>query len=62
MRNTPQHLWNGAAVGCAVCERKFGLIRHYSWRVALCSKKCTDRFKARHEDDLKWLGRLRDAA
>jgi hypothetical protein len=32
---------------CAVCDGSFGLIRYYSWRTALCSKKCVDRFKSR---------------
>jgi hypothetical protein len=27
-------------------RRKFGLIRYYSWRTALCSKNCADRFTA----------------
>jgi hypothetical protein len=40
---------------CAVCEGKFGLIRHYSWRTALCSKKCVARFQARRADDRRWL-------
>ena len=34
---------------CAVCEGKFGLVRHYSWRTPLCSWKCVDRFKARRQ-------------
>jgi hypothetical protein len=46
------------ATGCAVCDGKFGLVRHYSWRTALCSKKCVERFRARHESDLKWVGWL----
>ena len=46
---------------CAVCDGKFGLIRHYSWRTPLCSKKCVDRFKARRQSDSKWLPRLRAA-
>lgn len=41
--------------GCAVCGGKFGLIRHYSWRTALCSKKCIDRFRTRRERDRRWL-------
>ncbi|SPP95270.1 MULTISPECIES: hypothetical protein [Bradyrhizobium] len=41
--------------GCAVCGGKFGLIRHYSWRTALCSKKCVDRFRTRRERDRRWL-------
>ncbi|MGY3035790.1 hypothetical protein ACVIIV_004960 [Bradyrhizobium sp. USDA 4354] len=41
--------------GCAVCGGKFGLIRHYSWRTALCSRKCVDRFRTRRERDRRWL-------
>jgi len=48
--------------GTAICDGKFGLIRYYSWRTALCSKKCADRFKARQEDDRRWLRRLQAAA
>ena len=46
------------ATRCAVCDGKFGLVRHYSWQTAVCSKKCVDRFRARHESDLKWVGWL----
>jgi hypothetical protein len=62
MRSTPQYGSNGTANRCAICDGKFGLIRHYSWRTALCSKKCAERFKARREDDDKWLRRLQAAA
>lgn len=41
---------------CAVCEGKFGLVRHYSWRTPLCSRKCVDRFKARRQSDHNWMG------
>jgi hypothetical protein len=58
MRNNSRHLRNDAAKRCAVCGGKFGLIRHYSWRTALCSKKCVDRFKSREEADRRWLLRL----
>lgn len=47
-----------AAASCAVCDRKFGLIRYYSWRATLCSKKCLDRVKARRERDRRWLFRF----
>jgi hypothetical protein len=57
MRNSPPYLRRDAAKRCAICEGKFGLIRHYSWRAALCSKKCADRFKARKEGDRRWLHR-----
>jgi hypothetical protein len=45
MRNGPQYLCNGAAKRCAICDGKFGLIRYYSWRTALCSRKCAARFQ-----------------
>jgi hypothetical protein len=62
MRNSPQFLWNGTAKRCAICDGRFGLIRHYSWQTALCSRKCADRFKLRREDDRRWLRRLQVAA
>lgn len=46
-----ERLGSGKARRCAVCEGKFGLVRHYSWRTPLCSRKCVDRFKARRESD-----------
>jgi hypothetical protein len=46
---------------CAVCDGKFGLVRHYSWRTHLCSKKCVDLFRARRAGDRKWLSWLRIA-
>jgi hypothetical protein len=44
--------------GCAVCGRKFGLIRYYSSRTAVCSRKCLDRFRTRSERDRRWLFRM----
>jgi hypothetical protein len=61
MRNSPHSLCAGAAKRCAICDGKFGLIRYYSWRTALCSKKCAERFKARREGDRRWLRRLHAA-
>jgi hypothetical protein len=61
MRNSPQYPCNGAAERCAICDGQFGLIRHYSWRVALCSKRCADRFKTRQESDRRWLRRFHAA-
>jgi len=55
MRNGSQFHWNDAARRCAMCEGKFGLIRYYSWRTALCSRTCVEGFKARREGDCKWL-------
>ena len=61
MGNSPQHLQHCAAKRCAVCDGKFGLIRYYSWRTALCSKKCGDRLKARRDADRRWLRCLQAA-
>lgn len=61
MRNSPQYRCNGATKHCAICDGRFGLIRHYSWRTAFCSKKCVNRFKVRQEDDRRWLHRLQAA-
>lgn len=58
MRNHLQYRRQDAAKRCAICDGKFGLIRHYSWRTALCSKKCVDRFRSREESDRRWLLRL----
>jgi hypothetical protein len=55
MRDNLQCLRNGAVKRCAICNRNFSLIRHYSWRTALCSKKCVDRFKARQGGDRRWM-------
>ena len=46
---------------CAVCDGKFGLVRHYSWRTPLCSRNCVDRFKARRQSDGNWMGWLQIA-
>jgi hypothetical protein len=43
---------------CAICDGKFGLVRHYSWRTPLCSRECVDRFRARRQSDRDWLGWL----
>ena len=40
---------------CAVCHGKFGLVRYYSWRTGLCSRRCRERFKAREIGILNWL-------
>ena len=46
---------------CAICDGKFGLVRHYSWRTPLCSRTCVDRFKARRQSDGNWMGWLQIA-
>ena len=61
MRNSSKYLRNAAVKRCAICDGKFGLIRYHSWRTALCSKKCADRFIARQGGDRRWLRRLRAA-
>jgi hypothetical protein len=55
MPNFSESLNHGRGSRCAVCDSKFGLVRYYSWRTPLCSKKCVDRFKARRERDRNWL-------
>jgi hypothetical protein len=55
MHNCSESLRYGRATRCAVCDGKFGLVRYYSWRTPLCSKKCVDRLKARRESDRNWL-------
>jgi len=47
------------AARCAMCDGKFGLVRHYSWRTPLCSKKCLDGFRSRRESDRAWVGWFR---
>jgi hypothetical protein len=61
MFSNSQYLRNSAAKRCPICDGKFGLIRHYSWRTPLCSKKCVDSFRSRREADRKWLSTLRAA-
>lgn len=55
MPGSPRYPENGAANRCSVCGGKFGLIRHDSWRAALCSGRCVDRFKSREQADRIWL-------
>ena len=45
MRNHLQYRRKDAEKRCAICDGKFGLIRHYSWRTALCSERCARRVK-----------------
>jgi hypothetical protein len=61
MPNCSESLRSGKATRCAVCDGKFGLVRHYSWRTPLRSKKCADRFRARRESNRNWLGWLQTA-
>ena len=56
MPNRSESPRSGRAARCAACDGKFGLVRHYSWRTPLCSKKCVDRFNVRRESDRNWMG------
>lgn len=49
---------SGRASRCAVCDRKFGLVRYHSWRTQFCSRKCLDCYRARRASDGHWLPRL----
>ena len=61
MPNCTESLAHGRATRCAVCDRKFGLVRYYSWRTAFCSKRCVDRFRTRRESDRSWVRWLQTA-
>jgi hypothetical protein len=61
MRNNPKFPRAGAVKRCPICDGKFGLVRRYSWRTALCSRKCADHFRARQECDRRWLCWLQPA-
>ena len=56
MPDSSESLRLGRTTRCAVCDGKFGLVRHYSWRTPLCSRKCFDRLKARRQSDRNWMG------
>jgi hypothetical protein len=58
MPSCSERLGSGRATRCAACDGRFGLLRYYSWRTPLCSKKCVDRLRARRASDLiclSWL-------
>ena len=55
MPTCTESLRHGKATRCAVCDGKFGLVRHYSWPTPLCSGTCVDRFRARRQSDRNWL-------
>ena len=55
MRHCFEGLGYHRAARCAVCDGRFGLIRHYSWRTPLCSRKCIDRLGALRAGDRNWL-------
>jgi hypothetical protein len=61
MQDKPTFPRADAAKRCPICDGKFGLVRRYSWRTALCSRKCADRFRVRQECDRKWLRWLQPA-
>jgi hypothetical protein len=61
MPNRSESPRSGRVPRCAVCDGKFGLVRHYARRTALCSSKCVDRFRARRASDWNWLGLLQIA-
>jgi hypothetical protein len=59
MRNCLERPRHESCTRCAVCDGKFGLVRHYVWRTPLCSRVCVDRFRFRREGDRVWLSWLR---
>ena len=62
MLNCSESLRCARAARCSVCDGKFGLVRYYSRRTSLCSKKCVDRFRTRRASDCNWLGWLQIAS
>jgi hypothetical protein len=61
MPNCSESHGSGRAARCGVCDGKFGLVRYYSRRTPLCSKKCVDRLRARRASDCNRLGWLQIA-
>ena len=61
MLNCSENAGCGRAARCAVCDGKFGLVRYYSWRTPLCSRKCVDRSRPRRASDRNWLSWLQIA-
>ena len=62
MRNCSESLKHNRVTRCAICDGKFGLVRYYSWRTPLCSRKCVDRFRDRRACDRNWVGWLQITA
>jgi len=61
MPHRSQNTRHGTPRRCAVCDGPFGLIRHYSWRTPICSKRCLERLKVRCDESRKWLRGLQTA-
>jgi RNA polymerase-binding transcription factor DksA len=61
MRNIVRRHCSVTTPNCEICGEPFGLARHYVCRTALCSTKCTDRFRVRRDDDRKWLHQAQTA-
>ena len=55
MPNCSENHGSGRPARCAVCDGRFGLVRYYSWRTPLCSRRCVDHFRARRASDRSWL-------
>ena len=55
MHGSSLYRLDDAANRCAICGRKFGLLRHYAWQTALCSSKCCEQSKVREKGDREWL-------
>jgi len=61
MLDVPHYFRKDAVNRCAHCGGKFGLVRYYTWRTALCSKRCRNHFRVRDAGTLRWLRRLEQA-
>ena len=58
MRSNSRYRRNDSANRCAICEGRFGLVRHYCRRTALCSTRCVSRFRSRDENNRRWFLQL----
>lgn len=59
--NDNQRDRRGQVARCAFCDGRFGLVRYYRCRTALCSRKCVEHFKMRRQSDSRWLWRFHAA-
>jgi hypothetical protein len=60
MINSSQSAQHGVPRRCAVCDGPFGLIRYYSWRTPLCSKKCVEHLKGPPRGGPQLVGAISD--
>jgi hypothetical protein len=55
MPNCSASLGSGRAARCAVCDGKFGLVRHYSWRTPPLFQEVPRSLQSSPASDRNWL-------